>query len=136
MEAPPLKGDRIIGGTDSKGPDFQGSRITALHLAVRGKFKDAVDLLLAWRPKQGDETIIDVGLRWPWGFTPLHLAIRGMNVPIMEPLIRFIDTNWPEAINLTDLTDNIKEPLVNTKLVKNARHWLNDRYECDSLVDT
>jgi ankyrin repeat protein len=25
--------------------DFQGSRITALHLAVRGKFKDAVDLL-------------------------------------------------------------------------------------------
>jgi hypothetical protein len=25
--------------------DFQGTGITALHLAVRGKFKDAVDLL-------------------------------------------------------------------------------------------
>ncbi|CAK9868741.1 unnamed protein product [Sphagnum jensenii] len=136
--------------------DFQGSRIAALHLAVRGKFKDAVDLLSAWRPKQGDETIIDVGVRWS---TPLHLAKRGMNVPIMEALIRFIDTNWPEAVNLiltllcfyspfifyiefmlngwcVKVTDNIKEPLVDTKLVKNARHWLNDRYECDSLVDT
>ncbi|CAK9211561.1 unnamed protein product [Sphagnum troendelagicum] len=73
----------VMDGKFHDAADFQGSRITVLHLAVRGKFKDAVDLLLAWRPKQGDETIIDVGLRWPWGFTPLHLAIRGMNVPII-----------------------------------------------------
>ncbi|CAK9266333.1 unnamed protein product [Sphagnum jensenii] len=122
MEAPPLKGE--IGSLEA---------LTAKAVPRDLTPEFDVDLLDA---AMGDETIIDVGLRWPWGFTPLHLAIRGMNVPIMEPLIRFIDTNWPEAINLTDLTDNIKEPLVNTKLVKNARHWLNDRYECDSLVDT
>jgi ankyrin repeat protein len=92
----------VMDGRFLDAADFQGSRITALHLAVRGKFTEAVDLLLAWRPKQGDEAIIDVGVRWPWGFTPLHLAIRGMDVPIMEALIRFIDANWPEAINLTD----------------------------------
>jgi ankyrin repeat protein len=85
------------------------SRITALHLAVRCKFKDAVYLLLAWRPKQGDETIIDVGLRWPCGFTALHLAIRQMDVPILEALIRFINTNWPDAINLCD--DRGRTPL-------------------------
>jgi len=80
----------------------EGLGVTALHLAVRWKFKQAVDLLLAWRPKQGDETISNVGVRWSSGYTPLHLAIRGMDVPIMEALIRFINTNWPEAINLPD----------------------------------
>jgi len=83
--------------------EFEHSRITALHLAVRGNFKEAVDLLLAWRPKQEDETISNVGVRWSWGYTPIHLAIRGKDFSILEALIRFIDTNWPEAINLTDL---------------------------------
>ncbi|CAM6061791.1 unnamed protein product [Sphagnum tenellum] len=45
--------------------------------------------------------------------------------------IEFMLNGWCGKV-----TDNIKEPLVDTKLVKNARHWLNDRYECDSLVDT
>jgi ankyrin repeat protein len=85
------------------GSDFEVSRITALHLAVGCEFKEAVDLLLAWRPKQGDETISDVGVRWSWGHTPLHLAIRGEHFLIMDALIRFINTNWPEAINIPDL---------------------------------
>ncbi|KAH8934210.1 hypothetical protein BDL97_18G071300 [Sphagnum fallax] len=86
--------------------ELQFSRITALHLAVRGDFKEAVDLLLAWRAKQEDETISNVGVRWDWGYTPLHVAIRGsrgVNFFILEALIRFINTNWPEAINLPDL---------------------------------
>ncbi|CAM6016183.1 unnamed protein product [Sphagnum balticum] len=37
--------------------DFRDLRITALHLAVRNKFEDAVDVLLAWRPNHGDETL-------------------------------------------------------------------------------
>jgi ankyrin repeat protein len=92
----------VMHGSLLAGTDFQGSRITALHLAVRGKFERAVDLLLAWRPKQGDETISNVGVRWSWGFTPLHIAIRGVDFLILKALIIFINTNWPEAINLTD----------------------------------
>ncbi len=86
--------------------EFRFLTTTALHLAVRGNFNEAVDLLLAWRPKQEDETISNVGVRWDWGYTPLHLAIRGgrrVNPSILEALIRFINFNWPEAVNLTDL---------------------------------
>ncbi|CAK9266335.1 unnamed protein product [Sphagnum jensenii] len=84
--------------------EFQFSTITALHFAVRGNFKEAVDLLLAWRPKQEDETISNVGVRWDRGYTPLHLAVRSrVNFLILEALIRFINTNWPEAVNLTDV---------------------------------
>ncbi len=80
------------------------STVTALHLAVRGNFKEAVDLLLAWRPKQEDETISNVGVRWDSGYTPLHLAVSSLvNFLIFEALIEFINTNWPEAVNLTDV---------------------------------
>jgi ankyrin repeat protein len=94
---------RAVHFEDSRAIGNLDSRITALHLAVRCKFEEAVDLLLAWRPKQGDETISNiVGVRWSSGYTPLHLAIRGAHLPIMDALIRFIDTNCPEAINLHD----------------------------------
>ncbi|CAK9211563.1 unnamed protein product [Sphagnum troendelagicum] len=86
------------------GDAFRGSRITALHLAVRGNFREAVNLLLDWRPKQEDETISNVGVRWDWGYTPLHLAVRSRtSFLILEALTRFINFNWPEAVNLTDL---------------------------------
>ncbi|CAK9868742.1 unnamed protein product [Sphagnum jensenii] len=87
--------------------EFILSKITALHLALRLNFKEIVDLLLAWRPKQEDETISNVGVRWDSGHTPLHLAIRGdpsVNLSILKALIRFINTNWPEAVNIPDVT--------------------------------
>ncbi|CAM6016184.1 unnamed protein product [Sphagnum balticum] len=93
--------------------------ITALHFAVRCGFKEAVDLLLAWRRKQGDETIRNIaGVRWYPGFTPLHLAIRGKHFQIMDALIRFIETNWPEAINLADY--NHRTPLHIAVMVSNS----------------
>jgi ankyrin repeat protein len=86
------------------GDTRENARLTALHLAVRCNFIEAVNLLLDWRPKQGNETISNiVGVRWFSGYaTPLHLAIRGGNFVIIDALIRFINTNWPEAINLRD----------------------------------
>ncbi|CAK9868743.1 unnamed protein product [Sphagnum jensenii] len=89
-------------GTILDADKLKYSRITALHLAVRGNFEEAVDLLLSWRPKQEDETISNVRVRWSCGYTPLHLSIRGKHFPIMGALIRFINTNCPEAINLPD----------------------------------
>jgi len=92
----------VMNGSILDADEFIFSRITALHLAVRVNFKEAVDLLLAWRPKQEDETISNVGVRWDSGYTPIHIAIRGVHVSILQALIRFINTNWPEAVNLTD----------------------------------
>jgi ankyrin repeat protein len=94
----------VMNGAFLDADEFRYSTITALHLAVRGNFKEAVDLLLAWRPKQEDETISNVGVRWDRGYTPLHVAVRSLvNASILEALIEFINTNWPEAVNLTDI---------------------------------
>jgi ankyrin repeat protein len=88
---------------------FGVSRVTALHLAVRGQFKKAVELLLTWHPEHKDE-IINVGAHdRSYQCTPLHFAVaanwraRGEeNDEISKALINFIHANRPEALNRRD----------------------------------
>ncbi len=88
---------------------FGVSRVTALHLAVRGQFKKAVELLLSWHSEHKDE-IINVGAHdRSYQCTPLHFAVAANwratgeeNDEISKALINFIHANCPEALNRHD----------------------------------
>jgi ankyrin repeat protein len=88
---------------------FGVSRVTALHLAVRGQFKKAVELLLTWHPDHKDE-IVNVGAHdRSYQCTPLHFAVAANwratgeeNDEISKALINFIHANCPEALNRRD----------------------------------
>jgi len=101
--------------------------VTPLHLAVMAHFRNnhtyIVEKLLEWKPKKGpyDKSIIDVSSRSGWGFTPLHILVirpdTSSSVVItteeevasavrksvmLDILVKFMNTNCPEAINKPD----------------------------------
>ncbi|KAH9569362.1 hypothetical protein CY35_03G129100 [Sphagnum magellanicum] len=100
--------------------------VTPLHLAVMAHFRKnhtyIVEKLLEWKPKKGpyDKSIIDVSSRSGWGFTPLHILVirpdTSSSVVItteevasavrksvmLDILVKFMNTNCPEAINKPD----------------------------------
>ncbi|CAM6027368.1 unnamed protein product [Sphagnum balticum] len=55
----------------------KGFYFTALHLAVKSKSKDIVDMLLEWDPSTANShKVLDVGAKSGLGLTALHLAVR------------------------------------------------------------
>jgi ankyrin repeat protein len=109
----------------------KGFFFTALHLAVKTKSKDIVDMLLDWNPSaQIPAKSLDVGGKSGLGLTALHLAVTEAiavkealklnNVKLNKEkreeranfklmivaMIRFMNNNTPEAINKPDKNRN------------------------------
>jgi ankyrin repeat protein len=93
-----------------------GYYFTPLHLAVKAKSIESVDVLLGWSPvDKSYRKVLDVDTKSNSGWTALHLAVR---LKILEKddekkddfktmivaLIRFINSNIPESINKSDNT--------------------------------
>jgi ankyrin repeat protein len=94
----------------------KGYYFTPLHLAVKAKSTDIVDMLLDWCPiGKNYRKVLDVDTKSNSGWTALHLAVRlkilekddekkADFVTMIVALIRFINTNIPESINKSDNT--------------------------------
>jgi ankyrin repeat protein len=94
----------------------KGYYFTPLHLAVKTKSTDSVDMLLDWCPfGKNYRKVLFVDTKSNSGWTPLHLAIRlkvlekddekkADFVTMIVAIIRFINTNIPECINKSDNT--------------------------------
>ncbi len=94
----------------------EGYYLTALHLAVKAKSKDVVDMLLDWDPqRKNDSKVLDVDARSKFGMTAFHIAVkealkakdqteRDECVTMIVGFIRFINKHSPEAINKSDKT--------------------------------
>jgi ankyrin repeat protein len=93
-----------------------GYYFTPLHLAIKAKSTDIVDMLLDWSPEgKNYSKVLDVDTKSTHGWTALHLAIK---LKILETdegkkadfktmivgLIRFMNKHSPEAINTSDNT--------------------------------
>jgi ankyrin repeat protein len=93
-----------------------GYYFTPLHLAIKAKSTDIVDMLLDWSPVgKNYSKVLDVDTKSTHGWTALHLAIK---LKILETdegkksdfkamvvrLIRYMNKHSPEAINTSDET--------------------------------
>ncbi|CAK9221118.1 unnamed protein product [Sphagnum troendelagicum] len=65
----------------------KGFYFTALHLAVKAKSKDIVDMLLDWQGPRGLNfgKVLDVGAKDRFGLTALHLAVTEA-IPVQKAL--------------------------------------------------
>jgi ankyrin repeat protein len=92
----------------------EGYYLTALHLAVKARSKDVVDMLLDWDPQRKNE-VLDVDARSKFGLTAFHIAVqealnakfkteRADFVTMIVGFIRFMNKHSPEAINKSDKT--------------------------------
>jgi len=65
----------------------EGFYFTALHLAVKAKSKDIVDMLLDWSPGRGlnFDKVLDVRAKDRFGLTALHLAVTEA-IPVQKAL--------------------------------------------------
>ncbi|CAM6027370.1 unnamed protein product [Sphagnum balticum] len=93
-----------------------GYYFTPLHLGIKAKSTNIVDMLLDWSPKDKSYSkVLDVDTKSTHGWTALHLAIKlriletdegkkaDFKTMIVE-LIRFMNKHSPEAINTSDET--------------------------------
>ncbi|CAK9868604.1 unnamed protein product [Sphagnum jensenii] len=119
-------------------------KFTPLHLAVMGNVSPNVKMLLEESVGKYGNVTIDVGARSSPGLTPLHLAItekkhyennKEQNEAarsIIRTLIKFMNSNCPEAINKT--FDEKRNTPLNTS-VKNRDYKVVAMllYECEKI---
>ncbi|KAH9569367.1 hypothetical protein CY35_03G129400 [Sphagnum magellanicum] len=94
----------------------KGYYFTPLHLAIKAKSTDIVDMLLDWCPiGKNYRKVLDVNTKSISGWTALHIAVRlkilekddekkDELLTIVVAIIRFINANIPESINKSDNT--------------------------------
>jgi len=94
----------------------KGYYFTPLHLAIKAKSTDIVDMLLDWCPiGKNYRKVLDVNTKSISGWTALHIAVRlkilekddekkAELLTIVVAIIRFINANIPESINKSDNT--------------------------------
>jgi len=94
----------------------EGYYLTALHLAVKARSNDVVDMLLDWDPqRKNDSKVLDVDARSRFRLTAFHIAVkealkakdpteRDDFVTMIVGFIRFMNKHSPEAINKRDKT--------------------------------
>jgi ankyrin repeat protein len=94
----------------------KGYYFTPLHLAIKAKSTDIVDMLLDWCPiGKNYRKVLDVDTKSISGWTALHLAVRmkiletddekkAELLTMVVAIIRFINANIPESINKSDNT--------------------------------
>ncbi len=122
----------------------KGYYFTPLHLAVKTKSTDIVDMLLDWCPiGKNYRKVLEVDTKSNSGWTALHLAVRlkifekddekkADFVTMIVALIRFINTNIPESINKSD---NTKSTPLHTSVAAGDRELVERLLEDGDKID-